>query len=294
MNKYRLGIVVIGCMAASNGLARPLLAQTVAKNSQSPTDSISVSAVDLVADYQLAQAIRDLDKFCTSFPYNSRCEGRSLPSTEVEVDKPSTTKRTSRRRSETSKTGWAIVPEASTLGLGGSVVKKIIPQINARAGINAFGVGFDLEDTDASYEADLNLFNVSTLVDYHPFKSSGFRLSSGLVFSNNNIAGTATPSLDGSEGEQTIEIGEETFNVDELASVDADLDLTSSVAPYIGLGWGNPVSGDKGLGFFANLGVILGSSPEVDITPNVADGVPDGIREDINEAVERETEDLED
>ena len=300
MDKYRLSIILfgstLGCFAALSGLNNPLLAQeTAINNIQSPANSVSTSALDLISNYQLAQVIRDLDKFCLNFPYNSRCEGLSQPSTEVEVEaKPSTTRRVTSRRSESSKNGWAIVSEASTLGLGGSVVKRIIPQLNARAGVNAFGLGFDLEDTDATYEADLNLFNVSTLLDYHPFKSSGFRLSGGLIFSNNNIEGTATPDFDDSQGEETIEIGDETFNADELASVDADLEITSSVAPYLGIGWGNPVSGKKGLGFFANLGVVFGSSPEVDITPNVADGVSTQVQEEINAAVERETEDLED
>lgn len=294
MKKYKLSFLLIGtifgCIAALDFFAKPVSAQDYA---EFPSESISTSAVDLIPNYQIAQVIRDLDKFCTNFPYNSRCEGRSQSNTEVET-KPSKTKKSISRQSKTPKSGWAIVPEVSTLGLGGSVVKKIMPQLNARAGLNAFGIGFDIEDTDATYEADLNLFNVSTLVDYHPFKSSGFRLSGGLVFGDNVVEGTATPTFDESEGEQTIEIGDETFSVDELASVDADFDLTNNVAPYLGLGWGNPVSGNKGLGFFANLGVVFGSSPEVDITPNVAEGIPDEVRDEIEEAVDRETEDLKD
>jgi hypothetical protein len=30
--------------------------------------------------------------------------------------------------------------------------------------------------SDVDYKADLNLFNVSTLADYHPWKNGGFRL----------------------------------------------------------------------------------------------------------------------
>ncbi|MEL6441987.1 MAG: hypothetical protein AAFQ80_22410 [Cyanobacteria bacterium J06621_8] len=298
MDKYRLSIKLfgstLGCFAALSGLNNPLLAQeTAINNIQSPANSVSTSALDLISNHQLAQVIGDMDKFCMNFPFNSRCEGFSQPSTEVETQ-PSTTGGSTSRRSDSFKSGWAIVADASTLGLGGSIVRRISPQLNARAGVNAFGFGFDLEETDTTYDADLNLFNVSTLLDYHPFKSSGFRLSGGLIFSDNNIEGTATPNLDDSLGEATIEIGDETFNVDELASVDADLEITNSVAPYLGIGWGNPVSGDKGLGFFANLGVVFGSSVEVDITPNVADGVPAQVQEEIDAAVEQETEDLED
>ena len=172
------------------------------------------------------------------------------------------------------------------------MVRKITPQFNARVGINGFGLGFDLEDTDATYESDLNLFNVSTLADYHPIKNSGLRLSGGLIFSNNNVEGTATPTLNGEEA--TITIGDESFNANELVSVDADVDITNSVSPYVGLGWGNPVSGNKGLGFWANLGVVFGGSPEVNITPNTAENISSDVQQEIDEAVARETEELED
>ncbi len=298
MNKYKLGLSLValtfGCLVIGDSVTRSVSAEEaeIAKT-QSLANSFSTKATDLVFDYQLAQLIRDLEKFCTNYPYNSQCRDRPQPGTEVET-KPSTMPESTSRESGTPKTGWAVVPEVSTLGLGGSVVRKIIPEFNARVGVNAFGLGFDIEDTDAVYEADLNLFNVSTLVDYHPIKSSGLRLSGGLIFGDNSVEGTATPTLEGEE--QTIDIGNETFNVNELVSVDADFDITNSVSPYLGLGWGNPVSGNKGLGFWANLGVVFGGSPEVNITanPNPEANLPPETEQRINEAVAKETEDLED
>lgn len=255
--------------------------------------SFSTRAADLLAEVDV-----DLDKFCQNYPYNSRCRDRTNPTldqpqteTETETEEP-TQYRDNTSQSERKKSGWAIAPEASTLGLGGSVVRRITPQINGRIGVNGFGFGVDIEDTDATYDGDLNLFNVSTLADFYPLKNSGFRVSAGLVFNNNNLEGTATPTnIDGNE---QIEIGDETFEVSELSSVDADIDITNSVAPYLGIGGGNPVAAAKGLGFWWNLGIVFGGSPDVTITPNIADGVPESTRNEIEAAVERETEDLED
>jgi hypothetical protein len=286
MNKSKLGIslvtLIFGCLAVNDSVSA---GEAEITNTQS-LSNFSTNATDLVFDYQLAQVIQDLEKFCTNYPYNSQCRDRPQSDTEVETE-PSTS-----NESVTPKTGWAIAPEVSTLGLGGSIIRRIVPEFNARVGVNAFGLGFDIEDTDATYDADLNLFNVSTLVDYHPIKSSGLRLSAGAIFSDNTVEGTATPTLEG--GEETITIGDQTFNVNELVSVDADFDITNSVSPYLGLGWGNPVSGNKGLGFWANLGVVFGGSPEVNITPNTAENLPSAVEEEINEAVARETEELED
>ena len=200
---------------------------------------------------------------------------------------PPSPERRSVDASDNQKSGWAIAPEISTLGLGGHLVTRIIPEVNARVGVNAFGLGLDIEDTDANYEGDLNLFNVSTILDIHPSQKSGFKLSGGLVFSGNNVDGTATT-------DQTIEIGGEEFSFEELGSVDADIDITKSVAPYVGLGWGNAVSESKGFGFWANAGVLFGGSPEVSLSPNLGRDVSPEVQAEIDAAIEAEEADLED
>lgn len=261
---------------------------------KSVVNSVSTSAKDLSApsslaqDYKLAEVPLDLEKFCQNYPYNSRCADRLLPdTTETEVEtKPSRERDSTSDRSKKPQSGWAIAPEVSTLGLGGSVVRKITPQLNAKVGINGFGLGLDIEETDVTYDADLNLFNVSTLVDFHPSKNSGFRISGGLVFSENNVEGTATT-------DQEITIGGETFTADQLGSVDADVDITNSVSPYLGIGGGNAVGEGKGLGFWWNLGVVFGGSPDITVTPNIDPGVSDDVRQEIEQAAEEEAEEIE-
>lgn len=254
---------------------------------------ISTKARDLfdessINDY-LVQNL-DLEEFCREYPYNSQCRGINPGNSDtipVPVPPPAPSESNRNNSSNGQKTGWAIAPEVSTLGLGGHVVRRIIPQINARVGINAFGLSLDIEETDVEYEGDLNLFNVSTILDLHPVKSSGFKLSGGLIFANNNVEGTATT-------EETIEIGGQEFSVEELGSVDADIDITRDVAPYVGIGWGNAVRANKGLGFWFNAGVMFGGSPEVSLNPNISQDVPADVVAEINEAVEAEEEELED
>jgi len=278
--------------------------------------TVSHRARDLVSEkqfaeqsltpFKLSQRELDLEKFCQDYPYNSRCSGvtpsqpgrveieRSpvkIPVPQVDID---------RRQA---KSGWAIVPEVSTLGLGGHIVRKITPNFNARVGVNAFSLGIDINETEFDYEGDLNLFNVSTLVDIHPFKSSGFRLSAGAVFSNNNIEGTADVSDRVADELGEIEVGGQTvdirdLDIDDLATIDADIDINNSVAPYIGIGGGNAVGSGKGLGFWWNLGVVFGGSPEVEVSSNISNDVPEALREEVEAAADRaledEEEDLED
>jgi hypothetical protein len=238
--------------------------------------------------YQARQL--DLAKFCQNYPYNSKCKGANT-GLETEADDVSVPNSSDNSQNSTKpKSGWAIAPEISTLGLGGHVIRRIIPNLNARVGLNAFGVGFEIEDDSSeattTYDVDLNLLNVSTLVDYHPFKSSGFKMTSGLVFNNNNIEGTAT-----TDGE--IEIGDQTYTANEVGSVDTEIEVTRSVAPYLGIGWGNAVKASKGLGFWFNLGLMFGGSPDIEVTPNINQNLPQAQREQLEAEVNQEIDDEE-
>ncbi|MDJ0692678.1 MAG: hypothetical protein QNJ41_29875 [Xenococcaceae cyanobacterium MO_188.B32] len=88
--------------------------------------------------------------------------------------------------------------------------------------------------------------------------------------------------------------GDESFDANELGSVDADVSLTSDVAPYLGIGWGNPVAKSKNLGFWFNLGVMFGGSPEVTLTPNLGPAATPAVQAEINQAIEKEVDEIED
>ncbi|MEN9520149.1 MAG: hypothetical protein RLZZ381_2737 [Cyanobacteriota bacterium] len=253
---------------------------------------------------RLAQRELDLEKFCQNYPYNSRCSG-ATPAGEPGVERSPEQIPVPETQSESSqsKSGWAIVPEVSTLGLGGNIVRKITSNFNARVGVNAFGTGINVDDTEFDYEGDLNLFNVSTLIDIQPFKSSGFRLSAGLIFGNNNIQGTADVSEQVADELGEVEFNGETIdirdlNIDNLATVDADIDINNSVAPYVGIGGGNAVGAGKGLGFWWNLGVVFSGSPEAEVTSNFSDEIPAELRDEVvaaaDETLKDEEEDLND
>ena len=248
---------------------------------------------------QLSQRKLDLAEFCRDYPYNSKCreleQNNESNESPVERSPEEETLPETESTAQTSKSGWAIVPEASTLGLGGQIVRKISPNFNARVGANAFKLGIDVNETEFEYEGDLNLFNVSTLLDLHPFKSSGLRISGGAIFGNNNIEGTADVSDRVSDELGEVEIEGQTIdirdlNIDNLATIDADIEINNSVAPYVGIGGGNPVGAGKGLGFWWNLGVVFISSPEAEVSSNISNDVPAELREEVEAAADRALE----
>ncbi|MFM8003408.1 MAG: hypothetical protein ACKO86_00325, partial [Dolichospermum sp.] len=142
-----------------------------------PPETFTHTARDLLAHTPL-----DLGVFCKNYPLNSRCTNQpvTIPATKPEEVKPKPTEEKSETSAKTR--GWAITPEISTLGVGATVTKSITPNINAKVGVNGLGISRDIDLSDVDYKADLNLFNISTLADYHPWKNGGFRLTGGLVF----------------------------------------------------------------------------------------------------------------
>ena len=232
----------------------------------------------------LAQRPLDLDVFCKNYPLNSRCTNQPVttPITKPEEVKPESTEENSETSAKTR--GWAITPEISTLGVGATVTKSITPNINAKIGINGLGISRDVSLSDVDYKADLNLFNVSTLADYHPWKNGGFRLTGGLVFKDNNIEGTGKAKNGGKININGVDYDTTT----QLTSVKTKISLGNSVAPYLGIGWGNAVKPGKHWGFSTSLGLMFAGSPKVVLTPEFGPGATPALKDQINNNIEAE------
>lgn len=270
----------------------PELIDTEIFSSQSPEiqkdEVISYSAADLQMEKQLISKSVNLDEFCQSYPYNSRCSqnpasGETTPPNTLE-SKPKPTSEVFKNNS-----GWAITPEVSTLGIGASVTKSLTSNLNARVGLNALSLdvgGYQKRQNEVTYDANLNLLNVSTLVDYHPFKNLGFRVSGGLVFNNNNVEGKAKIN-DGT----VFEYDGNTYTNKDIASLKGKVSFPNNVAPYLGIGWGNAVKSGNRWGFAVNLGVMFTGSPQVDLEPNI---VNESLRSQITQDLQVEKQELED
>ncbi|BAZ41477.1 hypothetical protein NIES4101_74430 [Calothrix sp. NIES-4101] len=227
----------------------------------------------------------ELEYFCRDFPDNPYCQ-KSSPSvlqTEKKASEISSQSTPSRRSS------WAVTPELGTLGFGASVTKLLTSNFNARVGLNGAAIGlggYQKRKEEVTYDATLNLLNLSALVDYHPFKNSSFRVTSGLVFNDSNVEGKAR-IRDG----VTFEYDGNRYTNKDIAAVKGKVSFPHNIAPYIGIGWGNAVKPGKRWGFSANLGVILTGAPQVNLDANI---INDSLRDQINRDLRVEKKELED
>lgn len=178
------------------------------------------------------------------------------------------------------------MPKAGTLGLGADVVKRIVPNVNGRVGLSGLGIGVEISDDNTDYDGDVNLGGIPLLVDFHPFFSS-FRVTGGLVINNNKIDVDAK----GRDEDRTVRIGDRDFTVSDVGDIKGEVEF-NDVAPYIGIGFGNPVRLGKSFGFSVYLGVMFQGAGDVSLratNPSQA-----GIDAGINAQLEREEDDLQD
>ncbi|MBF0444925.1 MAG: hypothetical protein HQL68_05000 [Magnetococcales bacterium] len=154
---------------------------------------------------------------------------------------------------------YAVTGELSTRGLGLNATTNITSQLNGRLSLAGFTYSMDQDLDDISYESDLTLMTVGGLVDWHPF-SGGLRLSTGLFLNFNGIEASATPASTSSYTFNNV-----SYNGSLIDSVSADIEF-NTVAPYVGIGWGNPVQKDSNWFFHSDVGVLFTGKPSVSLS----------------------------
>ena len=132
---------------------------------------------------------------------------------------------------------------AGTLGVGGDVAWSVAPTLSARVGYSALTWDRDVSTSRVSYNGDLKLSNLNTLLDFSPL--GPFRLTGGVIFNRNRY--DVSGDLAGGSLSGTVKPGR-------------------SAAPYLGIGYGN-VSG-LGINFYFDLGVMFQGSPRASLTAN--------------------------
>lgn len=145
---------------------------------------------------------------------------------------------------------------AGTLGAGLSLTVGVNEKLNGRVGFGRLTADDEFEESGVRYNAELTLGGIYALLDWHP-GASGFRVSGGLVLNDNELLGNAI--LTGN-----VEIGNTTYTPAQVGTLQATIGF-DDVAPYIGIGWGNAASGERGVGFSFDLGVMLQGDADVDL-----------------------------
>ena len=183
---------------------------------------------------------------------------------------------------------WAVGvhTQLSTTGfIGVDAGYKFSPNLHARLGLNTVGFNLDYASEGIDYKAKFNPTNVHLLGDFFPF-GGGLRLTGGLVFQSNQFDATGTPNSSTAGGITQVNIGNEIYNINQVGTITSEGSFSNSVAPYLGIGFGTPLS--PGLGFNFDAGVMFAGSPKVKLRANIPSSVPANIQADIRNSLDEQ------
>lgn len=141
-----------------------------------------------------------------------------------------------------------LADSASPQGLGSDFTTTFSQTVNGRLGINA--LSFDsgaIDEHDIARGVEPGLRTWSALVDWHPFQGD-FRFSGGLLHNGADLGAIA-----GADGALAgVDIG----------GLNSALDFAGT-APYIGVGWGNPLNKEGRLGLLMDVGVLVQDNTDI-------------------------------
>ncbi|MCK5770733.1 hypothetical protein [Algiphilus sp.] len=148
---------------------------------------------------------------------------------------------------------------ASTLGLGAELSIGLLDRLVLRIPVSTFTYSDDVEEDGINYDGDLDLLTVGLFADVHVF-GGAFHITGGLASNGNELNLRASEAT----GNESFEVGSNTYvsDPDDPFELRAGIDF-ESVAPYIGIGWGNAVHAERNSVYFKlELGVLYQGSPQ--------------------------------
>lgn len=146
---------------------------------------------------------------------------------------------------------FAIGLTGGTLGLGVEGTTQISEKFNVR--VLAAGYKYSKDGsygTDMTYHGDLKILNAGALVDFYPF-TSGLRLSAGGIYNGTKVTVTGQPTAGTS-----YTINGNTYTAADVGTATGEIKY-QKVMPYVGLGFGNTMSGGK-VSFGMDFGAMIG------------------------------------
>lgn len=175
---------------------------------------------------------------------------------------------------------------AGTMGGGLDFNIGMTESLALRLGYNYLSYDQTVEDTDVRYDGTIEVSSFSALLDWH-VAGSGFRFSLGAVSNGPKIDVDGTPQ----PGEQVV-INGNPYDRSQLGSLRGEIKIGNSVAPYVGLGYGNVVSEKHRITFLFDLGAIYGGTPDVKLTAVCDPAVPALVCTQLQNDVRAEMEEL--
>ena len=171
--------------------------------------------------------------------------------------------------------------QVGTLGIGAQVATPLANRINFRGGIDFQPVSFETTVDEVALDVELPAATVMAVIDLYP-NESGFRLSAGVLYFGGSLGLEGAPTED-------VEFGNNVYTQAQVGTIRGSLE-TSSLAPYLGIGWGNAVG--TGFGFALDVGIAYHGTPEFSLEATGPISSDPQFRMDLDAEAESANDDL--
>jgi hypothetical protein len=151
----------------------------------------------------------------------------------------------------------AVTADLGTTGAGAHLVVPMETYLNGRFGINYFQHDFNKHSGQVNYELKGKLQTVDVLFDWFVRENSSFRVTGGLVYNGTTMDATGKPDLAGK-----FTLNGVTYSAADVGQLNGRVKFRKA-APYLGIGWGNPLAAGSRWRFNADLGAFYQGKGDV-------------------------------
>lgn len=148
-----------------------------------------------------------------------------------------------------STSAWSVYGSIGTQGVGVGTGLQLSPRWALRGQLDGLSYSRDFRAGSIDYSGRLQLRSLSALADFHP-AAGALRLTAGVVLSDSRLEGDGTLAAGGQ-----LRVAGRTYSLPAGEGLRGDIRF-ASVAPYLGVGFGRPVSSERGWGVFGDVGAF--------------------------------------
>lgn len=145
---------------------------------------------------------------------------------------------------------YSIGANAGARGFGMDLKRAFGENLNVGIGFSLFSITVDggTDKDDYKYSADAKLSSFNLFADWFPFEGSIFRVTGGFVLNLNKSDVVLNPT-------KTYTVGGDVYGPEQLGNLTAKIKF-NPLAPYFGLGIGNPTQSVSNLSFTLDVGTF--------------------------------------
>ncbi len=144
----------------------------------------------------------------------------------------------------------AVTADVGTTGVGVHLVVPMEKTLNGRFGANAFNYSKGERAGSINYDTKTKLRSFDVLFDWYLFSQPQLHATAGIIYNGSKVNAIARPEADGK-----YLINGRPYTAADVATLSGSVEYHKA-APYLGIGWGNPLTSAKTWSFTGDLGVM--------------------------------------